>query len=283
VLASSPPVASNIAFFIDHLGVQSGLRRLTEGKGIPRHRRHQDLWLTIGGLLRSDGLAGKVVTATKVKAHPTSEEIARADHIATAFLANASADRLAKQAAASLPDREHTAACWSEKWDTAVAISERIAAILRVVQALPVPEGRQVKPPPAARPSLAARLRSSEHKPWAQGEGRYRCTRCLSLSPKAGTTGRLRRWLGTSCLGVGTGPKGPHPSHQLARWSFGVWCRACGAWAHNVARRLRQPCPGEPPSAQARRQLRQLRRGRMPRATRAAEQPLDVPTLEVAG
>ena len=267
---------SDAAYFVG--GWRKGKHQCTQEK-------NDDLWSQIGQAVKERNASTLV---SKVKSHPTKEDMAEAEHPMRWFLGNAIADAMAQRGADLI-------ALDNEAVQEVIATDAAARRILRRLVATTIlaqQHGRVVdlRADRIARQDARERQRElmlqSGHVVRRVGK-RCFCATCMREKPPGMN---MSKWLtGPPCKGAPTqiasnslgGDSAPvalagqiragrhwlHQSHRLAAYKGVVWCWTCGSYATDEPRRLRLECQGHPAKGSfAASCLSRLRKGSTPRS-----------------
>ena len=180
----------------------------------------------------------------------------------------------------------YIAACFSQRWEDALATSRLIAHAGPLWPAARPPDGRRLQiarqpcsgcanlPGPALR-ARAAQRHQATHQ-WASCRGIVRCLRCGEVRSRLGATAQ-RDCTGLPRVRDAVLTRAPNLGHELWRAevarrgeqanSVVLFCIRCGAYTETGRSRVLCDvlCSGRP-SRHGEAQLRRIRRGRHPRA-----------------
>ncbi len=246
----------DVEFVIDNADVVAGIRAGPYHKHKTNRHAWRVFWHTAGD---------RRLTAHKVKSHLTEEEATEAGVEPLLWYANASADRLAEQAAqAAQPSQEDAAAVQAADRKAALVLEHLTAVAFHVAQdarhlygpANRLERAREARERAEARKGrLETALSNTTHQ-WCGTKSK--CLTCF-LGPTKDQP--KEAFLLTACTGR---PHQIHDSHSLKRHRELWFCSVCGCTGSRrlAARGLGGPC--HPASDSGRRTLLRLQAGRLP-------------------
>ena len=246
-----------------------------------------DIWEEFWKIKADRDERGLTTRFTKVKGHPTAEDIENGNVQEQDAMGNEMADGIAGAIADNLQLGMRFTSRLDDIDNRTKLVQERIIEIeLRCAEARKDQEQEETpeKPTREQRQEMRAERRrqaveAAGHELQLRAGGGWRCGICRQGASKKDFSAWIRRGRCTGVIKDGSikqvtrlGRGTLHTSHRLSYKRGVVWCRTCGAWGTQAPRGLTKPCKGHAESV-GRAVLKRLATGKTPKA--GVQWPLD--------